>query len=335
MAKPGFWNDNSQRDYPFLLNRIGRRDLDGGPIGEIPYQTIVDVGFIFGPSSGFSSGVNSVWLAKITRLALDRFEFEFATDAESLSTSRLVFRHEISEDYTYSTAESSESFEDCGDIPAWEGYLVTGDLSGLAVLLPDTDDFILGISTQAVVEPCVVQNFHGHFATGISVANLDRTRATNPDGCRELCWPADQENVRIRERCLTGTVAFREGYNIVIQEDVGRNRLIFSAVVGQGEGEPCEPVKYYEDERPPRGRDLLDGSVSCGETVRSLGGATGPAVEIVAGGGASVSFDPEESRVVVDLNLRDLVLSGAFDPNEPCEGSMTFVDPDECSCGPA
>lgn len=337
MASPGFWNDNSYRDYPFLLERTGWDDMSHGAIGQLPFASIVDFGSLFGVASGFDPAQHTVWLSEVRRLDSDTIRFTFSTDCPSVST--VAFEHDLSTEFQYSrqavaTDSTPMSPDACDDEPAWEAFLVTGDLTELAALIPNTNDQLTGTSSQAVLEPATLRSFAGHFIRGIGVANQDRTRATNPEECRELCWPIEIGTILIRSRCLQGPIVFKEGYNLSIQDDEARNRLIFTAAVGQGEGEPCEQVPLSDEEVPPQGRSTLDGAVSCGEVIRSIGGAIGPVIDVLAGGGAAVSFDPSGHRVIINMDLRDMVLAGEFDPNPECDGPMTSENSDNCDCGP-
>lgn len=339
MAKPGFWNDNEGRDYPFLLDQTGRSDSDNGTIGRLPLSTVVDLGVLMGDESGYDPLTHKVWLARVERTGANTLELELRTDAPAALSMPLVFTRSLSEEPQYelveAAVETEESASPCDTAPVWEAYLVTGDLRAIFDLLPVVGNELTGTSDNVTPEPAVIQNFSKHRIRGIGLANLDRTRAENPEYCQPLCWDTEPGLTQVRARCLTGPILFKEGYNSAIAQDDGRNRLVFSAAVGQGEGEPCGDFEYFPGETPPEGRETLDGALHCGQVVRSLGGAIGRSVDIVPAGGTSISYDQSRSKIIVTVDLRNMVLAGLFDANEGCDEPDIEEEVGPCDCASA
>lgn len=92
MAKPGFWNDNRFRAYPFLRGEVG---VSGsGAIANVPNDVIVDAGFTMGLESGYVEGEHSVWLSSVTRSGTT-LTFVFESDAPGLFNRPLTFTRNI------------------------------------------------------------------------------------------------------------------------------------------------------------------------------------------------------------------------------------------------
>ena len=90
------------------------------------------------------------------------------------------------------------------------------------------------------------------------------------------------------------------------------NTIIFSPIVGAGDGEPCQEVKLFPEETPPidATNNLLEGGFLCNQLIRAVNGLGGPVLNIVAGNGVSITPDPDNCTLVIDVNLNDLDLCG-------------------------
>ena len=162
------------------------------------------------------------------------------------------------------------------------------------------------------VELALVQNLSGTAVFSLNVANADRTRVSGADGCDNPEWPFTTGKVYESARCLTGDVRFKEGYNISITTNPVTNTIIFSPIVGAGDGEPCQEVKLFPEETPPidATNNLLEGGFLCNQLIRAVNGLGGPVLNIVAGNGVSITPDPDNCTLVIDVNLNDLDLCG-------------------------
>lgn len=212
---------------------------------------------------------------------------------------------------------------------------VVAQLVGDAILVVSGIDHIntcAGLSAPIPVEPSQITNFAGTYARSFYVANADRTRATTADECRDYCWPFVLDEHYVRCECIIGPLLFSAGYNTCIQLDPNENSITVDACLGGGDGVPCELPEVTDDEGPPAGRTLLDGSLGCDEIIRSINGIGRRYFQITGGGGVIVTAVPEQHKIVVDVRLHDLAIC----PELISESSLSLPAPntDPCSCGP-
>lgn len=302
---PGFYHDNMARAYPFVPQTVGVASASG--LGAMPHAVIADCGFVAGPRSGFVPGTNTIRLSSVSRAGAT-VTFTFTASGE-LASLPLVFTVGVAADrLTYATAVSGgvtpggDEGADCDD-PGWEGYVVFGNPTAIAAWIADGQT-ITGTSTQALVEPALIMSLAGGAVETVNLANDDRTRATAPIDCPELAEP--EAAVHAEAYCVAGPAGprrliVRGGYNCEVSQDSTRSSLTFTARVGAGLGEPCGEIPLYEGEEPYEGGTLLDGSVACNEVVRSLAGAAGPHISVTGGTGATVTPDPENNRLVINI----------------------------------
>lgn len=319
MARPGFYNDNRNRSFPFVLKTVGVRTPESGlpTMLQLPDDWVVDCGFVMGPDSGFDSADHSVWLQKVHRVG-NMIYFQFASDAPTLYEKYLVFSRSIA-DIEYSVeyldsevyVDESESVslpEYCTE-PLWSGYLISGIMSNVVARLADGES-VVRVDGDAVVEPALIQNLNNTIVSSIELANGDRTRAASPDECPDISWPHPVDIVFIRERCIQGDIRWTPGYNAVITQNDTDNSITIGALVGSGAGQPCAEVPLFDGELPPNNasNSLLAGGPLCNETLRSFNGIGGPNFTFLGGQGVSIVPDPENNCILVDFNLVDLVL---------------------------
>lgn len=317
MAHPDFYDENRHRSFPFLEKTTGRPVAGPLQIRHLPDAAIVDCGFVLGPSSGFVASQHEVRLDRITRQGA-LFRFHFLCTAPGLLDSPLVFERSLGDaryTTTFSDAEvpsgsASLSIPDeACDEPPWWGYLVTGDMDALDAFLSG-DGSVSGGPGQGVVEPALLHNLDNSHVVSVHLANDDRTRASAPEGCPPLVWPFAPGTVFVNGRCLDGLLVFKAGFNCTVRHDPASNALLFSASVGAGEGEPCSPVPLYPGETPPPGSSLLEGGVRCNEVLRSINGVGGPSVRFQGGVGVTLTADPLNHRLIVDVNANTSRLCG-------------------------
>jgi hypothetical protein len=338
MARPGWLNDNVNRSYPFVTGSVDRPGLSEPSMHGLIDAAVADCGFIAGPGSEFVSDTNVVRLASLGRVG-SVFTFTFVSDAPGLFGVPLVFTRHLSDpDYAtefvesgpvpdpYDGSERSEvsegslgphhaahsDLDDCAP-PAWSGFLTTGNLADLAVWL-GSGVTLVGTTSDALVEPALVQNLAGTVVEAVAVANTVRTRATAPIGCPELTFPFNPPPVVVWARCLQGKLRFRAGYNALVSQDDGTHSITLGARVGAGAGEPCGQVPNYPHEVPVpidirRSEYInraLDGAPRCGEVLRAVNGVGGPDLPVLAGPGASVVSDPTTHTVTVNVDMTGL-----------------------------
>jgi len=327
MPRPGWYNDNINRSFPFLVGKVGNA-YSGTltSLKNLPDYFIVDCGFTFGDDVEFEAVTDSFYLSRLSRSG-GVIEFVFKSDASELSKypirfTRTIFDMEYSVEYVDSDSpdspeSTSESIPETCRQPFWSGYLVTGDMSLIADAL--IDGMTIEEDGVAIVEPSLVQNLSGTQLSSLSLANDDRTRATSPCIPEEdqYEWPfailPEGESYEIK-RCITGDVRFKPGYNVSISVDQNTNTILFGVGVGTGEGTPCEEVKVFPTEvgplaaSTPFSNSLLEGGPLCNELVRSINGMGGPLVQIQGGQGVIIIPDPGENKIIIDVNLNNMDL---------------------------
>ncbi len=301
---PHWYNLNAKRAYPFVTNA-----------SSLPDTVVVDVGLVAGGDSGFDPGEHRVVLAQVAETGAD-LEFTFTSDAPGLVGEPLVFRCPAdSTGFVRMTAEApeglSESADDCNE-PSWWGFLAVQDLASVLALtlggsyVPDE---------ELRVEPATVQNLNLAYVSRLSVANADRTRATPPEGCPEFEWPVEPQDYWFRAVCLTGRVQFEGGQRMRVEQLDASNRLRFYPGAKPADPSPCAQVPVYTGETPPPWSPYLDGATGCHQAVRSLGGADGPHLAIESSTGASVTTEPENNKIIIDINFTGLVVCPSEDPD--------------------
>lgn len=310
-----WYNENRNRAFPFTAE-----------IAEIPNDVVVDCGFVLGPDSGFDASIHSVFLQRIYRVG-DVFTFEFASDAPLLAEHIITFVRNLSDaEYTFedsdiefipddgyfSTSFSGEHYDHFNlcEEPLWSGYLVTGTLDTLATTLASGQQWVRDAG-EAIVEPPLLYNQSQGMVAAVNLANGDRVRATGPITCANPTWPHQTGIVFVQATCLQGEIYWKPGYNCVITQNATDNSITIAALAKAGEGSLCEaqvPVMVGEQPANEATNDLLDGSFRCNEVLRSISGVGGPMVNFLAGDGVSIQADPDNHRLVVDVNMRGMTV---------------------------
>ena len=324
MPQPNWYNDNVNRAFPFEYKTAGVSVPDTGAVTmlQLPDDFIADCGFTIGPAADFKEGIDSVYLYEIRRIGSE-VHFEFRTTEASMASYPLIFIRSIgAEDYSLeyldsdhpsergSQASISDSVGTACRLPFWSGFLVTGDMSSVDSRLADGESITNSSGIYAVVEPALTDNMSKSIVSSFELANSDRTRATAPDGCTDPTWPFETGLVYESARCVQGDVKLKAGYNVKITVTPSSNTVTLAAVLNAGEGQPCDEIKLFPTETPPTGatNDLLEGGLLCNEILRAINGVAGPDFKIVGGQGVSVTPDPENNCVIIDVNLLNLDL---------------------------
>lgn len=296
MPRPGFYNDNEYRAYPFIFKP---------DVAALPNSAIVDCGIIMGLDSEFDAELHTVWLKTVRRVD-DVFEFEFDTNAPGAANKPLIFQRAVdAEEWLTEDVESDPYVKDvnsCAVEPAWSGFLVTGPLTELNEALPTNGSLNLG--TDYILEPARIQSLVRTYLRAISLGNLSRPLSTSS------CDPVDDQNryVVINKRCITGDIRFKEGYNAQVRQRIPANEIAISAGRGLGEqpnAELCQTygeVPFYSGEQPPSGSKFFSGGPACDELVSSINGVPGPEVSIIAGTGVTVTPDTENNTILIKLS---------------------------------
>lgn len=308
MPRPGFYNDNEYRAYPFIF-KPGQTEI-------LPNSAVVDCGIIMGLDSEFDASQHTVWLHSVRRVvfgSVDSFVFELHTNAPGAQNKPLMFtRNADADEWQSEYAETNPYIKDvnsCAVEPAWSGFLVTGPLTDLVALLPTTGTIYL--LQNFVLEPGRVQSLVKSYLRSITVANMARPEA------RSACDPINTvaRPVIINSRCVAGNIRFKEGYNAIVSQRDATNEISIGAGVGSGEqvnGALCEngsELPFYDGEQPPEGSQFFSGGPACDELISSINGVQGPDVTIAGGTGVEVRVDPSAPNTI-KISLSDVTIAG-------------------------
>jgi hypothetical protein len=211
------------------------------------------------------------------------------------------------EDATPNAPVSASASSTCGGEFVYEGFLVTGDLAPLGALMGNGTTWT-GTETDAIVELGLTQDLGKSFVRSITLLNRARTRSEAPEGCPSILFPTPDipPDLWVIETCMAGDIRFKEGFNTEILVNPGDNSIAIGALVGSGQGEPCDEVPEFSGEAPPPGSSLLSGGPTCNEVLRSVNGIGGRTLRIEGGRGVRVTGVPELFRVNVLVDLADL-----------------------------
>jgi hypothetical protein len=326
MPTTGFFNDNANRSYPFVsdrpqgyTNHLEFSSSSGDSWSStslssaghaLPSNAVVDFGCTLGVESGFSEGVDSVYLYGVARTG-SFLMFEFRCTDTAMASHNLIFMRNVDEDentieYVDATPQgipgsnfpTSLTFFDvveermCDTRPLWDGYLITGDLTDLAALLNSNGDvwYAPGVdasgASELKIEPALIHNLGKTYLRSVSLANEARTKTTPYESCSSsesigsdsfapIEYGASGSAYITNATCLSGPLVFREGYNCHITQSSFDNSLSFYANKAAGAGEPCEEVSLSSDEARAEDSRFLSGGPSCFDLLTSINGVFG------------------------------------------------------------
>ena len=344
MANLAWYNDNQFRDYPFVTRTkpleltppqtgevIGEAVLPSesstssqsvGPIVDLPHSAIVDFGAIMEIDSGYDEAAGHyAYLHSIERSGTT-LNFRFRNTSPESYNHELLFVRDIND--TEFAIEWTEAITFIGDpvdplvcplAPKWSGFLVTGDLSELAALIPDGITVIYANGLWQI-EPARLQSLTDSYLRAINIGNTPRLVTDAAPGCESSSISSQAApDILIRDTCVTGPIWFQEGYNCRIRQDSGRNTITIGAGVGLGAGEPCDEVPLTDDETPIGNSPFLTGGPGCKQIVQSLNGVNGSDITLTAGAGYRIQPDATNpNKLVVERALGDFALCAEPDP---------------------
>lgn len=311
--KPNFYDDNRNRAFPFVKHTVGVATPASGAVTmrQLPHDFIVDCGFVLGPESKYIDDVHVIYLNRVYRSG-STVHYEFASTCPALTAFPLTFTRTLSDtNFAVEHVDSSgvvtgDDGDSCRE-PLWSGYMVSGVMSSVSARIVDSGS-VTRADGDAIVEPALLQNLNNSLLTSLELANGDRTRITSPEDCPATTWPYQTGVIHIGARCVKGDIKWKPGFNCVITQNSANNTITLSAAQQAGEGQPCAEVPLFVGESPQDGstNDLLSGGPLCNETLRSINGIGGPLFSLLRGAGVSIIPDPENNKIVVDVNLADL-----------------------------
>ena len=258
-----------------------------------------------GVSSSSSEGISSSSsesLSSETTLTWDIGAFAFVPTSVSASSSESS-SESADEDTLPVSSSLSSSAAACAVTPKWSGFLVTGDLTELLESLPEDNDTLAFDTGLWRLEPAQIQSLVDSYLRTVNLANFPRTWATGIESCDSTSAGAD---ILVHTECITGSLAFKPGYNCVIQQDDINNAIIIGGAVGEGEGEACEEIPLYEGEVGPDDGPFLTGGPTCTEILKTVSGKGGRLLRISAGPGFRVRPDTgQTNKLIIERNLDD------------------------------
>lgn len=306
MPRPGFYNDNEYRAYPFVSQATY-----AGPL--LPNSAVLDAGIIMGLDSGYDPATHTIWLASITRAA-NVVSFSFATDAPGAADKPIQFDRD-EDDSEWATTLGQADFPDaipsaCSPAPVWEGFLVTGPLDELLEMLTPGQTILFPEKVR-VLEPARVQSLLKSYLRSINVGNTARLRARPPADCQEQ--EESDESITVNATCLSGDVRLKEGYNCRIRQVDSANEIRVSADKGAGDRNTEElcahggELALYDDEPFDANTGFYSGGPSCKDTIATINGVNGPNVTLAGGSGVEVRVDEETHTITVALSQNNLL----------------------------
>jgi hypothetical protein len=305
MSRPGFYNDNEYRAYPF----VHKATYAGAAL---PDETIVDCGLIMGLESGFDTATHSVWLAAITR-GSGNVTFSFATNANAIALSFVC--PEAADEWTTIRAESATadtSLYPCDPEPAWEGYLVVGKLTALLAQVANNTTVTYPTNARTL-EPGRIQSLVRGYVHSLNIGNFSRIMALPPADCQEDP-PSTERLVVINRQCMQGAIRFDEGYNVKIKQIARSNELLFSAESGAGKTDTTElcahgsELELYDDEPFDAETGFFSGGPACNQTISTINGVSGSNIQLVGGTGVQVTAD--QLTTTIDIKLANTNVIG-------------------------
>ena len=300
MPRPGFYNDNEYRAYPFIY--AAPQPL---PAATLPTSLIVDAGIVMGLDADFDAAVHSVWLASV-QLTGGLLRFTLATDAPGALSAALIFSRDPSGMWETEFVESGTAVATapCATEPIWEGFLTTGTLT----------DFVTGLSGTAItftknqyqLEPARIQNLAKSYLRSISVGNFSRT---NVPACDEV--NTTERPVVLNARCIQGDIRIKEGYHCAITQTDRANEISISAGLTSGitsSEELCavgSEIPLFDGEPIPEGSKFYGGGPACADLITIINGLGGRVVSITGGTGVQVSTATDKITIALDTNSQN------------------------------
>lgn len=321
MARPGFYNDNEYRSYPFVNKPL---TVDK-PAYELPDEAIVDAGFIMGLDAEYEDDEHNVRLSAVS--AIDGLlRFTFTSNAPRCSNKQIVFtrNYNIDEDDVIQVLENEWALEltesvsadaACADEPIWSGFLVTGKLEKLIADVDTRGGVVTFTENHAnfyEIEPARIQNLNKAYLRSISVANY--TRTTTPT-CENTNTTLPAPQLIMNATCLQGPIFFKEGYNARIRQNNRANELYFAAEKGAGQKEDAElcanhgEIPFYANEVNEKPfvhgttrSKFLSGGWSCKDLIFTINGLGGSNVNIIGGKNVEVGYSSGANAITVTLS---------------------------------
>lgn len=300
MPRPGFYNDNEYRAYPFIYQSREQTEPT------LPESVIVDAGFIMGLDADFDEKKNSVWLAEISRVGAT-LRFTFKTDAAGGTGYNLIFtRNVTAEEWLTEYEQTSPAGLPCATEPVWEGFLVTGVIKN-AASLPASGQTLTFNKNEYRIEPGRIQNLAKSYLRSITVGNYERTNIPTCGTSRNPTRP-----IILNAACIKGDVKLKEGYQCQITQNSRTNTIDISAAATAGTEKDAAFCEYgselplYVGEELKEGFKFYSGSPACNELIFTLNGVGGKNISLLGGNGVTLTtIDENTLKLTIDANSQN------------------------------
>lgn len=306
MAVAGFYNENEYRQYPF----VGKQTYLAA---HLPTQLIVDCGFIMGIDSQFDATTHIVYLSKLT-VTEDEYIFEFRTTAPAAAAPLIFTRNKTAENWEIEyQASAVASDKPCATEPAWEGFIVTGNLQFNDAQEEKLNDGEYEFAQERVVEPALIQSLVRNYLRSIGVANYERTvlLPCSDNSSSSSSAPVTEERALIPQQlCMNGNIKFTAGYNCSITQTDIANTITISPFLGAGAysdvaAELCEnfgELPLYVGEPTAPGSKFLSGGPACDELITSINGIGGP--NVIINNGPGITIRTSDNKIIFGVDNR-------------------------------
>jgi hypothetical protein len=335
MGRPGFYNDNEYRSYPFVDKPTTFEALPY----RLPNTAIVDAGFVMLLDAVYDDSADIVYLQKVVLHDYGTFDFYFVTTTES-GMHTVIFQRDfingIPESFTDYAICNNDN--ECAYEPVWYGFLVTGVLSDLIadmqafIATPDPTSLPANVTIEGSsavahfdvgtyqIEPARIQNLNKGYLRSVTVGNRERTK-TPPCSDPAVVENTTSGQIIVNAACLKGPIVFKEGYHAAITQIDRTNSLTFTAAKNSGmlaDTELCDnhsEVPFYPEEVDNKplihaginGGDakrspFLSGGWACKDLIFTLNGLGGSNVNIVSGKNIQIGYDAETNAITVGLS---------------------------------
>lgn len=309
MPRPGFYNDNEYRAYPFVF-----RTSYPGPA--LPDSAIVDAGLIMGLDSGYNPAEHSVWLSSISRSS-GVLTFTFASDAPGAATQTLSFECSAAatEEWLSVFGESGTIAgvaNECDPAPVWEGFLVVGALEPLLEQIAD-NEIVAYPSKARVLEPGRVQSLLKSYLRSVNVGNFARVRALPAPECDDGSSAGVEDEVVVNATCMQGNIRFKEGYHCRIRQIERTNEINISADLTAGDTDfspLCEhggDLPLYAGEPFDAVTGFYGGGPACNQVISTINGLGGPNISLIAGTGVTITTNSADKTITIARAQNNLV----------------------------
>jgi hypothetical protein len=298
MPRPGFYNDNEYRAYPFIFQ----------PAATLTTSLVVDAGIVMGLDADFDPKQHSVWLHSVTRGATT-ITLQLRTDAPGAVETPLVFSRGVNdEQWTTEFAATSPAditVAPCAAEPIWHGFLTTGTLAAFTAVTPVNTTRTFA-KNEYQLEPALIQNLAKSYLRSISVGNYSRTTIPPCGSVNSLVRP-----IVAHTQCMQGDIRLTEGYRCSIAQTDRSSTLTISAALTAGQfvdAGLCEngsELPLFEGESLAENSVFYSGGPACSELISTINGIGGRAVNIIGGSGVRITTTPDKITVTLDANSRN------------------------------